>query len=137
MGIRDLFSSKPKQFVSRDSFESNLAHQIAMTPQTLEQLRKYNVTAEQSLKLEFFFYTNSESKAFALADALAKCNTRSDMAYRRPTRSCKSSLVGRRRCKCETRSLLAGARRCANWVLSTTASLMAGAQAQRDDHQVP
>ncbi len=72
MGIRDLFSSKPKQFVSRDSFESNLAHQIAMTPQTLEQLRKYNVTAEQSLKLEFFFYTNSESKAFALADALAK-----------------------------------------------------------------
>lgn len=72
MRIRDLFSSKPKQFVSHDTFESNLALQIAMTPQTLGKLREYNVTADQFLKLEFFFYTNSASKAIALTEALAK-----------------------------------------------------------------
>ncbi len=72
MGIRDLFSGKPKQFVSRNSFQSNLANQVAMTAQTLEQLRNYNVTAERSLKLEFFFYTNAASKAVALAKVLTK-----------------------------------------------------------------
>jgi hypothetical protein len=41
-----------------------------MTPQTLAHLRQYNVTPEQALKLEFFFYTNTARKASALAKAL-------------------------------------------------------------------
>jgi hypothetical protein len=70
VGILDLFSGNPKKFVSRESFETNLANQLAMTPQTLAQLRKYNVTPEKKRQLEFFFYTNATSKAAALAEAL-------------------------------------------------------------------
>ena len=71
MGLFDFFSGQPKQFVTRESFESNLENQKKMSPQTLEQLRKYNVAPEKELKLEFFFYTNTLTKAAALANALS------------------------------------------------------------------
>jgi len=70
-----LFSNligKPRQFVSRDSFESNFSRQSAMTPQTLTELRKHGVSPEKMLRLEFFFYTNSVPKAAALTAALSK-----------------------------------------------------------------
>lgn len=72
MGIFGLFTGGSKKFVSRELFEANLANQLAMTPQTLAQLRKYNVTPEKTLKLEFFFYTNATSKAASLTEALTK-----------------------------------------------------------------
>ena len=42
-----------------------------MTPQTLQQLRKHGVTDDSRLALEFFFYTDTETKAAALAKALS------------------------------------------------------------------
>jgi hypothetical protein len=46
-----------------------------MTPLTMTQLRKFGVTDASQLKLEYFFYTNTQEKAAALAQALA------DMQY--------------------------------------------------------
>lgn len=74
MGLFDVFSSQPKQFVTPDSFKDNLANQLNWTPQTLGQLREYNVTPEKELKLEFFFYTNTPEKAGSLAKALSNIN---------------------------------------------------------------
>jgi hypothetical protein len=67
MGLSDLFSRQPKRFVSKQAFETNLETQTAMTPQTLQQLRRYNVALENRRQLEFFFYTNALEKAVALA----------------------------------------------------------------------
>lgn len=72
MSLLDIFSGKPKQFVTHHSFENNLEKQLNMTPQTLAQLRQYNVTPERELKLEFFFYTNTAGKAAALASELSQ-----------------------------------------------------------------
>jgi hypothetical protein len=58
------------RFVSEKAFQKNLAQQVTMTPQTLTQLRKYNVTPQKSLKLEYFFYTDTNEKAVALAEVL-------------------------------------------------------------------
>lgn len=70
MGLSDLFSRQPKRFVSQKAFENNLAKQMNLTPQTLQQLRTYNVTPEKQRKLEFFFYTDTAEKAAALTVAL-------------------------------------------------------------------
>ncbi len=45
-----------------------------MATQTLEQLRQAGVTEDKELKLEYFFYTNSNEKAKELANELAKLN---------------------------------------------------------------
>jgi regulator of RNase E activity RraB len=74
VSISDLFSRQPKRFVSQKAFEENLERQLALTPQTLQQLRKYNVTPEKRRKLEFFFYTNTVEKAAALAAELMNKN---------------------------------------------------------------
>ncbi|NBW48798.1 MAG: hypothetical protein EBR49_01685 [Betaproteobacteria bacterium] len=70
MGIFSIFSGAPKKFVTQASFEKNLSGQLAMSPQTVAQLRNLNVTPEKELKLEFFFYTNTPEKAAALAAGL-------------------------------------------------------------------
>src|SRR4051812_3847553 len=57
-------------FQTEDAYAQNLVLQLAMTPQTVAQLRKYGVTDESQLKLEYFFYTNTKEKAAALAPAL-------------------------------------------------------------------
>jgi hypothetical protein len=62
------------RFVSEHSFKDNLENQLQRTPQTLSHLRAANVTSENELKLEFFFYTNSENKAGQLANELATLN---------------------------------------------------------------
>lgn len=41
--------------MSEQDHEKNLASQLAMTPQTVQQLREYDVTEDKSLKLEYFF----------------------------------------------------------------------------------
>ncbi len=67
MGIFEFLPFLTRQFVTRRAFEKNLAKQLKMTPQTLLQLRKYDVTPSTELKLEYFFYTNTSAKAAALA----------------------------------------------------------------------
>jgi hypothetical protein len=67
-----LFAKEPGRFVTELAYRENRAKQAAMSPMTLEQLRKYGVTDQTELKLEYFFYTNSESKAAKLADVLKK-----------------------------------------------------------------
>ena len=74
MGLFDFL--KPKfnsgQFVSEGAFKNNQEKQMQMTPQTLEQLRKVNVTNDKELKLEYVFYTNSADKAEQLAIEIGK-----------------------------------------------------------------
>ena len=55
---------------SADDYARNRENQLAMTPQTLSQLRDRGVTEETLLKLEYFFYTNDTNKASALAREL-------------------------------------------------------------------
>jgi len=58
------------RFISENQHKENVASQLSMSPQTVEQLRGYGVTDEKSLKLEYFFYTNSSDKAEALSNEL-------------------------------------------------------------------
>jgi len=76
MGIFDFLKPKSidKEFVNETSFYNNREMQIQMTPKTLEQLYKYDVTEEKELKLEYFFYTNTAEKAEQLAAELEKLN---------------------------------------------------------------
>jgi regulator of RNase E activity RraB len=74
MGLSDLFSRQPKRFVSKEAFKTNLETQMAMTPQTLQQLRKCNIAPENRRQLEFFFYTDTVQKAVALAAELKDRN---------------------------------------------------------------
>lgn len=57
-------------YVSEADLESNLVNQLAMLPQTVAQLRQHGVTGDTALRLNFFFYTNSESNAANLASVL-------------------------------------------------------------------
>ena len=61
-----------KRFVSETAFQKNLANQVAMAPQTLAQLRQYDVSEQTELKLEYFFYTDTADKAAALAGVLSQ-----------------------------------------------------------------
>jgi len=72
MGLFDFFKPKVKPFVSESAYSSNKVTQTRLTPQTMGQLRKLNVNGEHELKLEFFFYTNTQDKAQALTTDLNK-----------------------------------------------------------------
>ena len=77
MGLFDFLKPKQNgnnQFVTEQAFKSNLTKQMQMTPQTMEQLRKINVSADKELKLEYFFYTNTADKAKLFADEIGKLN---------------------------------------------------------------
>ncbi len=76
MGLFDFFKPKSKhlQFLTDSAFSNNRDKQMQMTPQTLNQLRKLNVSADKELKLEYFFYTNTADKAEQLAIELGKLN---------------------------------------------------------------
>lgn len=69
---------KPKKFISEKEHKINNASQVAMSPQTVEQLRGYGVTKEKRLKLEFFFYTNTTDKAASLNNELSCMGYQSD-----------------------------------------------------------
>jgi hypothetical protein len=61
---------RSKNYVSEGAFRENLVKQTKMSPQTVAQLRKYGVTDDTDLKLEFFFYTDKEPNAQGLSKAL-------------------------------------------------------------------
>ena len=63
-------SDDTPRFVTETAFQQNLAKQKKMSPMTLAQLRKLGVAESKSLKLEFFFYTDTQAKAQSLATAL-------------------------------------------------------------------
>jgi len=58
------------RFLTAERHAEAARKQLAMTPQTIEALRGFGVTAEQQLKLEYFFYSNAPEKGDALASAL-------------------------------------------------------------------
>jgi len=62
------------RFVTDTAFAANLANQKKMSPMTLAQLRKLGIAESRSLKLEFFFYTDTNQKAQALATGLKELN---------------------------------------------------------------
>ena len=72
MGLFDFLKPKVNtaQFISEVDFQRNLNNQKTMAPQTMEQLRNLNVSEDKELKLEFFFYTNTTSKAEELSKEL-------------------------------------------------------------------
>jgi len=72
MGLFSGFGKKEGKFISESGFEKSLKKQLAMSPQTVAALREYDVSATDLLKLQFFFVTNAESKAAALASNLAE-----------------------------------------------------------------
>jgi len=77
MELFDFFTTKQNgngQFVSEQQFKSNTTRQMQMTPQTMKQLRKIGVTADKELKLEYFFYTNTDDKAKIFETELEKLN---------------------------------------------------------------
>jgi hypothetical protein len=65
MGIEELLNAAggSKQFVSEEKFEESVARQIQVAPLTLETLRHLEEKPSESLRFEFFFYTNSAGKA--------------------------------------------------------------------------
>lgn len=60
------------RYVTEESFINNIQKQVDMTPQTLDRLRKAGVSADKELKLEFFFYTNSDDKAKKTCGRISK-----------------------------------------------------------------
>ena len=89
----------PERHVTEAAFRKNLSSQTTMSPQTLAQLRKHGVTDTTELKLEFFFYTNNESKGQRLARALQALDTKLNASLRAGILVCFSSQVGRLRFK--------------------------------------
>ena len=65
-----MFKGKDKKFISEKKFKSVLDSQVNMSGQTLSQLRNYDVDESKSLKLEVFFYTNTNEKAESLFQEL-------------------------------------------------------------------
>lgn len=58
------------QFHSQKQFKKNLAIQVSLTPATLQQLYDLGVTPQTRLRLEYFYYTDTEQKAASLYEAL-------------------------------------------------------------------
>jgi hypothetical protein len=70
--ILNIFGDGEPRYVGKEAHEKNLKKQVYMSPMTLEKLREYGVTNETELKLEYFFYTDTEAKANELAKVLLK-----------------------------------------------------------------
>ena len=60
----------PERYLSEEQHRENLSSQLATSPETMEQLRGFGIKEDRSVKLEYFFYTNSVNKAEALSSEL-------------------------------------------------------------------
>ena len=74
MGLFNIFGKKDDRYISESTFKATVQKQKEMNTQTLTQLSKYGVTDNSELKLEFFFYTDTQDKASNLAIELKKMN---------------------------------------------------------------
>jgi hypothetical protein len=74
MGINDFLQSAgaSKQFVSEEKLEESVERQTKLVPVTLETLRHLEDRPSESLRMEFFFYTNTAGKAKEFSDFLKK-----------------------------------------------------------------
>lgn len=70
--LKKLFNSGDEEgrFRAAEEYAEQRASQLRMTPQTLEALRDCGVGDSTNLRLEYFFYTDTEAKAQALTQAL-------------------------------------------------------------------
>ncbi len=58
--------------VTKKKFKKILADQVGMSPHTVQQIQAHGVSEDRTLKVSFYFYTNTEEKAAALTGALQK-----------------------------------------------------------------
>ncbi|MBD3420219.1 MAG: hypothetical protein GF398_08905 [Chitinivibrionales bacterium] len=66
-----MFSSdNDERYVSKEDYEENVHTQIDMSTETLRHIREISGRRDSILKLEFFFYTDEQSKAELLAERL-------------------------------------------------------------------
>ena len=72
MSITDFLQSAggSKQFISEIKFEEILAKQNILVPEVLETIRQLEESPSEELRLEFFFYTNTATKAKEFSDFL-------------------------------------------------------------------
>jgi hypothetical protein len=61
-----------KKFITEKEYQVNLARQLKWAPQTIAELRKYNVTEDKELQIKYVFYTNTLYKARSLAKEFDK-----------------------------------------------------------------
>jgi len=76
--MSDASVATPERYISEEQHKENLASQLATSPETMEQLRGFGSTEDRSVKLEYFFYTDSVDKASALADDLTAMGYNAD-----------------------------------------------------------
>jgi len=69
--MSDIPKGQPEKFISEQQHRDNLASQLSTSPETVEQLQGYGITEDRSVKLEYFFYTNTVEKAGALSNELS------------------------------------------------------------------
>ena len=74
MGIEEFLSSAgaSKQFVTVIKFEESVEKQTQAVPEILERLKHLEDIPSESLRLEFFFYTNAAVKAKEFSSCLKK-----------------------------------------------------------------
>ena len=70
MGIFDRFKKGNSKFISEEKHKSGKKNQLSMSKGTLKKLREYGINEKSKLKLEYFFYTDSEEKAKKLSNEL-------------------------------------------------------------------
>jgi hypothetical protein len=74
MGLIESLFGGGKRRVNEKQFQEIISKQTAMAPQTLDVLRSHGVTEKTELQLEFFFYTDKQTKAVSLHQALEGLN---------------------------------------------------------------
>tara|TARA_Y100000310_G_scaffold89923_1_gene87163 strand:+ start:113157 stop:113615 length:459 start_codon:yes stop_codon:yes gene_type:complete len=73
LGIFNFFGKSKEStqiFLSEGQYKESIAKQSTTTLKLIDSLREYGVKEDASLKLEYFFYTNSIEKAVNLAKEL-------------------------------------------------------------------
>ena len=60
------------RFINEQRLKANLVQQAQGAPEILAQLRKMGVTSDKNLRVLFYFYTNSDSKAKVFDSKLIK-----------------------------------------------------------------
>lgn len=73
MSIFDYFR-KPKRYVDKEEVDESVSMQRTLNAAVLDNLNIFDVDDETELRVEFFFYTDTQDKASNLAIELNKLN---------------------------------------------------------------